>query len=319
VTFGALKPEWLIRRQAGRLLARIERDPNAKNIAALDQWRAAHARHAEVLRGAEAALRYSLKLPPPPSSMAAASNDLKRTEERRRTGVAASIVIATLGIPALYFGAAGLIHRPQIEAVLLTTDLGEIREVALADGSKVVLDTSSRVRVRLGPGGREATVERGRARFSVARGGAPFMIHSAQADLRIDRGTVDVVNEPHSHIELLDGTANLRQGSEELALAAPAAIDGVGTAEQRLYKPPPSRVDWTKGWLSFERATLEEVANASNRYTARKIVISDPAIAALRVTGVYRTGDAVALAKSLAKAFDLKVAADPSGNVRLVR
>jgi ferric-dicitrate binding protein FerR (iron transport regulator) len=80
-----------------------------------------------------------------------------------------------------------------------------------------------------------------------------------------------------------------------------------------------SKIDWTSGRLSFAGARLVDVIAAANRYTRRRIVADDPAIQELRVTGVFRTGDAEVLAGSLAAAFGLRTATDADGNIHLQR
>jgi transmembrane sensor len=52
---------------------------------------------------------------------------------------------------------------------------------------------------------------------------------------------------------------------------------------------------------------LSEVVSAANRYSVDKIVIADPAIATLRVSGTFRIVDAPGLCEKLAALFDLVV------------
>jgi transmembrane sensor len=75
-------------------------------------------------------------------------------------------------------------------------------------------------------------------------------------------------------------------------------------------RPP----DWTEGRLSFDGARIDAVLAQANRYSRRQILIADPAIAAYRVTGVFRTGDPDGLAKSLATAFAIRLERDSAGN-----
>ena len=49
--------------------------------------------------------------------------------------------------------------------VLLASAVGEIRQIALEDGSRVKLDTATKVEVELGRSERRAVIREGRARF----------------------------------------------------------------------------------------------------------------------------------------------------------
>ena len=48
---------------------------------------------------------------------------------------------------------------------------------------------------------------------------------------------------------------------------------------------------WTSGKLSFDNDPLAQVVAELNRYSPRKIVILDPAIARTPVIGVFKSGD----------------------------
>ena len=61
------------------------------------------------------------------------------------------------------------------DIVMLMTRVGEIRQVELADGSRVTLDTATKVVVEIGRSRRSAHLRYGRARFQVALADAPFV------------------------------------------------------------------------------------------------------------------------------------------------
>jgi ferric-dicitrate binding protein FerR (iron transport regulator) len=65
--------------------------------------------------------------------------------------------------------------------------------------------------------------------------------------------------------------------------------------------------DWTRQLAVFNRAPLSDVVSAANRYSIDKIVIVDPAIARLRVSGTFRIVEAPRLCDKLAALFDLVV------------
>jgi transmembrane sensor len=88
---------------------------------------------------------------------------------------------------------------------------------------------------------------------------------------------------------------------------APAVL--VSTGEQVTVTnqevPEPHRADlraataWTQRELVFDMTPLGEVVQEFNRYNTRKLVISDPALAELHVTGVFSSTDPASLLRFL--------------------
>jgi transmembrane sensor len=77
--------------------------------------------------------------------------------------------------------------------------------------------------------------------------------------------------------------------------------------------------DWPNGMVEFDGTPLRDVLATANRYSKRRLSLSDPAIGDLKVTGGFRMGDQSALAASLAAAFGLRVDRQPGGDLRLSR
>lgn len=50
-------------------------------------------------------------------------------------------------------------------------------------------------------------------------------------------------------------------------------------------------IAWTRHSLVFENATLPEVAEEFNRYSARPLVLVDPRLAGFRVSGVFSAAE----------------------------
>src|SRR5262249_13652201 len=56
---------------------------------------------------------------------------------------------------------------------------------------------------------------------------------------------------------------------------------------------------WTQGRLVFQGTPLQEVAAEFNRYNARRLVVQDPELANLRVTGIFSSTDPSSLIRFL--------------------
>lgn len=242
----------------------------------------------------------------------------------------ALIAAAVIGSVMLGYRLVGG-YRPQPDAdrrIAYAAPLGEIRAVALADGSRVTLDTQTRIDVRMTATTREIVLDSGRARFAVAKDATrPFAVlvrgravvaTGTLFDVRIDGTVVSV--------DLIEGGVDLeRRGSGaapvRLARLRPGqrAVLAASGAPVRIAANPPSAASWTAGLLPAEGLPLAEVVAEANRYGLRKIVLADPALGRLAVSGAFRPSNTEALAASLASALDLSVARRADGAIVLSR
>ena len=71
-------------------------------------------------------------------------------------------------------------------------------------------------------------------------------------------------------------------------------------------------VSWRTGRLAFSDEPLGEVIEEINRYSNRKVVLADPSLAELRVSGAFRAGSVGSFATAMETAFP--VSAESRGN-----
>ncbi|AUI07829.1 MULTISPECIES: FecR family protein [Stenotrophomonas] len=238
--------------------------------------------------------------------------------QRRRSVGPAKAALALL----LVAGGTLLAADPAWQVRDYQTAVGERRNVTLPDGSQVLLDAGTHLQVRRHLRSRQVLLVRGQARFEVQ--------HSAWRRFQVDAGPVHVRN--YGTVFDVD-----RQGDlSEVTLwrgEVGVRIDG-SEAEQRLkpgqrllaqagsLSPPeavsPDRADWTHGRLQFDRLPLSEVLRILQRYHDRPIVLDDPALGPLLVSGVFdadRAETAVALLPDILP-VQLQTAADGSLHLR---
>ena len=315
MSFASLKPQWLVRRQARGWFVTLDNDPEPSALGEFERWYHASSRHAlafdkiqrmykeagilrgsHELRGISSVVDRPQPRPAPKYAMAAALGALI---------VASAVILVRL-------------ERTPIEAVLLASRLGEIREVPLTDGSKVTLDTESRVRVDAERHHRSATLEAGRARFAIVPGNEPFVIEVADARISANEGIIDVSRDSSgARVDIISGAANMSQAdSGDVRVPAQRTV-ALTPAHQPAITPLQRRADWTKGLLEFSATPLDQVAMVANHYSARKIILADRSAAGRKVTGIYKTGDPGALARSLAAALDLKLEVRDDGSLVL--
>lgn len=234
---------------------------------------------------------------------------------------AAAAVLAVILLAGLYLN-GGAFGPAATEAVMLSTGTGEIRNVQLADGSRITLDTATKVDVEIGRSRRGAHLRHGRVRFRVARAGEPFVVETGRATISTREGVLDVeqVGE-EDHVRVLEGAADVRPSNRSgaaivtLAAGEGLAVNARGTERKRADAPAP---DWTRGMLQFDATPLADAVALANRYSERHIVLVGD-LGALRVTGAFRAGDTAGLAKALKAAFGLSLQQSRDGRLILWR
>lgn len=203
------------------------------------------------------------------------------------------------------------------------TAIGEIRQIALPDGSRLVLDSGSRVEARFGPSERLLTLSEGRARFIVAHEARPFIVRAASNDV-VATGTIfDVsLTQDRLAVVLLEGSVEVRQrrdGQNASAhrLAAGQRLVISGAAPGVSQRATRGETLWPSGMLEFEDTPLREAVALVNRYSRVQLRLADGRIGALRVSGAYRARDVLGFARSLAAAFSLRLDTQPDGSLVL--
>ena len=302
----------MLRREAATWLARLQsgREPGAEHE--FRKWYEADPAHAaafdRVKRSYEQAglLRQSAQAYAAPEPQGA-----RRAATQRYAWAAAGALAAVIPVVILVSGHAPFLR--DTNAVMLVTGVGEIRRVALEDGSEVTLDTSTSLEVEIGRSRRRAELKKGRARFRIAPGSTPFIVEAGGTTITSAASAFDVeLAGPGSRVELLAGTADVLGPGEPRPSLAVHAGETVAALPSGIRTPrdiQPSG-DWTRGMLEFDGTPLEAAVELANRYSDRQIVLA-PDLAALRVTGAFRAGDTQGLARALARAFDLSLRETP--------
>lgn len=231
-------------------------------------------------------------------------------------------VAATAAMLVLALGAALALgwrhYAPAVQPVAYVTPVGDIESMPLADGTQATLSSDSRILVALSRRERHVDLQRGEAFFHAAKDPArPFVVaalgHRAVAvgtrfSVRRDAdGVRVVVTEGLVRLESDPGpdgrrqpTALLPAGSVALATARGVSVQSgtVAQAEQAL--------SWREGFLAFHDTPLADAVAEFNRYNARKILIADPSVAAMRVGGNFRWSNAEAFVRLLEQGFPVR-------------
>jgi len=241
---------------------------------------------------------------------------------RRWIGALAAVVIVAIGVG---LGTWQYLQLPD-EYV---TSVGERRTVVLGDGSRISLDSDTAVRVRYTDDKRQLVLERGRARFDVAHNvNRPFMV-TAGSETVIAVGTSFNVERLGQKVlvTLIEGrvvvkTADGETAPEVVETAAlrpkPVALTAgqqlVAVADLKPIVAPanlPVATAWEGGHLIFNDAPLSEAVEQVNRYTEKPLQV-DPAIAQLRISGVFNAGDVSAFVDAITSFFPVQTTVNDS-------
>lgn len=209
----------------------------------------------------------------------------------------------------------GILLYPQLRGI--STEVGEQRTLVLEDGSRIYLNTSSKVRVDYDERRRRIELSRGEALFEVARDQTrPFVVVAGEQQVRA-LGTTFVVRHDTNAV-----TVTLVEGQVEVAplLAASMASEfsTVLVPGQRLTlksdtppvldAPPLEKVTaWRQGQVAFDDVPLYEAIHEMNRYSTVKLIVEEPEAENVRVGGFFRMGDSASFARAVAQTYGFRV------------
>ena len=198
---------------------------------------------------------------------------------------------------------------------VLTTGTGEEKQIVLADGSRVLLNTATRLRERVTTRARWLDIEHGEAVFLVRHDARwPFVVVAGKTSTHAIGTAFDVLHlAGRTDISVLNGRVQVDASStaatrQQIALSAGQAT--VYTNAEGLS--PVSAADlsriaaWERHRVEFHDDTLASAVSDFNRYITMPMVIGDASLAGIRVSGVFRCDDATAFIRALYATFGIR-------------
>lgn len=222
----------------------------------------------------------------------------------RRTGpaLAAASAVLSLALAAVVWftgltpGFGPETSAPEARTVYMTA-VGERSTLTLDDGSQVALNTNSRLSVDFAEQVRRVILEDGQALFEVAHDASrPFVVQAGRHQVVALGTAFDVrVNAESVQVTLIDGSVRVEDSAT--AGAQPTRLDpgeqfvAGGPQQGEVHQARVEQVtSWRDGRLIFSDEPLHRAVAEVNRYSKRRIVLADEALAELRISGVFRTG-----------------------------
>ena len=222
---------------------------------------------------------------------------------RPQLAAAAAVVLLLVASALLLLPQAGRDVAPAGQEttappIVYASARGQVKVVPLPDGSRVTLDADTSLEVRFTDRSRALRLLRGRAffdaatnperPFSVAAGDRQLLALGTRFDVRLRPGELTVtLVEGRVAISApgLSGSTILKAGQQ--------FVERGGTAVVRSRDVPVEEaLEWQQGFVTFDDDTLTVAVAEINRYSRQQLVVRDPAVASLRVSGRFRSGDA---------------------------
>lgn len=190
---------------------------------------------------------------------------------------------------------------------LYTTNRGEQKDVTLPDGTRMTLDTATRVEVLLYRTRRVVRVSTGQIVFDAPRDGRAFDVAAGPLKLSTDgarfalRHTPKVDKDSRGHVAVEDGVVNvsLASGAVDLRAGEQVASDATARLGEVTRTAPDAIAAWRHGRVTFDAAPLTDVLAEFERYGPTGLVPADPQVGALPVTGAFDPRQPDALRRAL--------------------
>lgn len=233
--------------------------------------------------------------------------------------------------PALAFGITGMavgagclgwreIQAQPVFEQAFATRRGQQLEVPLPDGTRLRLDTATHMEVRLFRDRREVTLIDGQAVFLVQSDASrPFDVLAGPLQVRVVgtrfavRHTPGIAGADGARVSVEEGKVRVlrRDGDAKNAVFLTAGqqveSDARGVLAAVSGVPGEGIAPWQAHRLSFVDTPLSRALAELERYGSTGLVVNDPAVAALRLSGTFDPRDARTLRRALPSALPVRL------------
>jgi len=339
-----------INQQACAWIAKLHGEPSAKDLQNFRAWMAQSPAHKTEVRQlaklwGELDVLTELAVVQEPLST-------QSTSARLFDKVAALIKFSNWNRPLAAMVTATLVAVLALPVIIdinrttYSTDIGKQELITLRDGSTVLLNTNSSIRVDYSLETRNISLLSGQAHFEVTKDNTrPFKVYAGKGLVRAVGTAFSVYLQP----DIIEVTVT--EGTIELSAVAPAPaptnqpeteptapsktitkLSLVTAGQNATMDQDTSSIDsievidapeivqklaWHQGLLRFSGDPLEDVVAEISRYTDLSIVILDPEIRDLRIGGFFKVGETEKMFQALETSFGINVKRQGNHSVHL--
>jgi transmembrane sensor len=278
---------------------------------AFECWRAEHADHDRAWRHIQSVSQRLQTLNESPAASAARAALTRPRSPARRAGVKTLVLL-------FFAGGTAWLARDQIAwrgwSADLRTGTGEQRNVTLADGTRLMLDTASAVDVRFSDTERRIVLLRGEIMVVTGHDDGPaprpFVAQTAQG-VSIPLGTrFSLRQEPSmTRLDVFEGVVKVEPARAPRASKVVHAGERMRFSATQIMPIEPASADtaaWTQGMLVASNMRLGDFLSELGRYRDGYLRC-DPSIADFRLSGTFPLSDTDRVLKTLATTLPVEV------------
>ncbi|KAF1029392.1 MAG: Protein FecR [Pseudomonas sp.] len=221
---------------------------------------------------------------------------------------------------------AGLVWLdPAYRTEHYSSAIGERRVLDLTDGSRLVLDSNTRVEVSWHLRTRQVKLASGQVLFNVRRTLIrPFLVDAGTARIKVLGTQFNVFREPYAvHVALMRGSVHVESTMDptQHMQLIPGQQAEVRHGQLRLADNAdiPRILAWRDRRLMFSHTPLSEAIAQIQRYRQAPIRLDDERLASLEVSGVFNTNKVEELLDLLPRILPVALKRDADGTVHLTR
>lgn len=327
-------PSQAVREQAALWIARLDAGASPADLQQIGAWLARDPAHVQALMELarlwdrmDTLGQLSTMFPLDASGKVAG---VRGWQTARLLVVAASLVVA-VGLVALLPLLQGADDAPdQLFSATYETAVGEQRTVELADGSRIVLNTDTRIAIDYREDTRRIELLAGEGLFDVAKDATrpfqvyagPRMVEAVGTAFSVHRGASDALEVLVTEGKVLlhsPSASDAADHSLPLSAGQYAALDATHATATAINIPTDqleARLSWQHGMLLFRDDPLAQVLEEITRYTTLRIE-ADASLLDLRVGGYFRVDDIEGLLAAIDTNFKIDIQRNDN-EVRLV-
>ena len=294
------------------LMRRDEPDWNAQEQAALDAWLDESMAHKAAYWRLDHGWRKAVRI-------AALGNAPVPVSKRRhwRGAWQAAAAAACIAAVAALVGYRLTTREAPAPQMLFATTVGGYQRIPLIDGSTLELNTATRLRAAVSDDKREVWLDQGEVYFEVFHARRnPFVVHAGARQIAVLGTKFSVRREDEKIVvAVVDGRVQINEASPaqeprsiviaggDMAIALGESMTIVTNVAGRVA----NGLSWRDGIITFDGSTVAEAAAEFNRYSRRKVVVSDPRATSVKVSGTFRASNVEAFAYLLREAYGIQV------------
>ena len=221
--------------------------------------------------------------------------------------------------------AAGLVwldpayHREQFRA-----PQGEHLQVQLSDGSQIMLERNSRITVEWHLRSRRVQLEQGQAMFDVAKTIVrPVQVTAGEARVQV-LGTLFSVADFNQNVRvtLVRGRVSVSTRDDPEHSVTLLPDQQIDVSKNQLQQAVSVDVNAANAWqndqLVFDHTPLAEVLMLIQRYSPRPVILDEPSLANLTLSGVFDTRNVDALLSTLPEVLPIALNSAADGEIHVV-